>query len=85
MKLSSKCRLHRRRGKYVLMVYASQPLALEVNSSFAFLWEQLSGKDFAPGDVSALLQEHYGLEEDQAASETEGIIYLWESQQLVIP
>lgn len=85
MKLSPKCRLHRRRGKYVLMVYVSQPLALEVNDSFAFLWEQLSGKDFTPWDVSALLQEHYGLEEDRAASETEGIIHLWESQQLLIP
>lgn len=85
MKLSPKCRLHRRRGKYVLMVYVSQPFALEVNDSFAFLWEQLSGKEFTPGDVCALLQEHFGLEEDLALSETEGIIRLWESQQLVIP
>lgn len=85
MKLSPRCRLHRRRGRYTLMVYDSQPVALEVNETFAFLWEYFSGKEFTPGDVTALLEEHFGLESEVAAAETEGIIELWESQQLVIP
>ena len=85
MKLSPKCRLHRRRGKYTLMVYDSQPVALEVNETFAFLWEHFSGKEFTPEDVSALLVEHFGLETKVAAAETEGVIELWESQHLLIP
>ena len=85
MRLSPTCRLHFRRGRYTLMVYASQPVALEVNGSFAFLWERFSGKEFTPGEVSALLEEHFGLEPEVAAAETEGIIELWESQHLLIP
>lgn len=83
MKLSPLCRLHGRPGRYVLMVYISEPVALEVNDSFAFLWEQLSGKDFVLSDVSTLLEEHFDLEPDLARDEAERVIALWQNQHLM--
>ena len=83
MKLSPLCKLHGRPGRYVLMLYQSKPLALEVNDSFAFLWEQLYGKDFSIEDVSGLLVEHYDLEPSDASEEARKIVTLWEEQQLM--
>lgn len=83
MRLSALCRLHRMRGRDVLMIYQDRPLALEVNESFAFLWENLFGKDFTFEDVSALLQSHYGLEPSDAREEARKIVALWQEQQLM--
>ena len=83
MKLSPLCKLHGRPGRYVLMVYISEPVALEVNDSFAFLWERLSGKDFVLSDVRTLLEEHFALEPDLAREEAERVIALWQNQHLM--
>lgn len=71
------------RGRDVLMIYQDRPLALEVNESFAFLWKNLFGKDFTFEDVSALLQNHYGLEPSDAREEARKIVALWQEQQLM--
>lgn len=83
MRLSALCRLHRMRGRDVLMIYQDRPLALEVNESFAFLWKNLFGKDFTLEDVSALLQNHYGLDPSDALEEARKIVALWQEQQLM--
>ena len=71
------------RGRDVLMIYQDRPLALEVNESFAFLWKNLFGKDFTLEDVSALLQNQYGLEPSDAREEARKIVALWQEQQLM--
>ena len=83
MRLSPLCRLHRMRGRYVLMLYQDRPQALEVNESFAFLWKNLSGKDFSLEDVSGLLVDHYALEPADAEEEARKIVSLWEEEQLM--
>ena len=83
MRLSPLCKLHGRPGCYVLMVYISEPMALEVNDSFAFLWEQLSGKEFTLSDVSTLLEEKFELDPEVALKEAQQVIVLWRDSHLM--
>ena len=86
MKLLPETTLREVRGRHLLMIYrpgASGVMALEVNESFAFLWEHLAGKDFTPEDVAVLLQTHYQMPLEQARAETEKILRLWREEQLL--
>lgn len=85
MKLSRLCTLLEMRGKYLLLLPSADlrgQQALEVNRSFAFLWRTFEGKDFAAADVTAALQQEYGLAEEEAVRESDGIIALWNKWQL---
>ncbi|MBP3202061.1 MAG: PqqD family protein [Bacteroidales bacterium] len=85
MKLLDCCKLHRRRRQWTLMVYAGHIHALEVNESFAHLWQAFDGKEFTRSDVAAFLEGEYGLDEAEAREQAAQICDLWETQHLLMP
>lgn len=53
---------------------------LSLNESAAWLWEQVSGKEFTPEDLSALLQERYEVTADVALSDARKLAQSWIEQ-----
>ena len=85
MKLYEACKLHQGRGKWTLMVYGPHVRALEVNETFAVLWQHFYGKAFSEEDVQDYLVSFYGLSRSEACSETAQIVELWQTQELLLP
>lgn len=57
---------------------------LSLNSSAAFLWEKLQGKDFTQEDVVALLLDEYDVTEEKAAEAASFIIDKWIEQGVIV-
>ena len=85
MRLSPLCRLHHRRGRHILIDYSAAAVALDVNESFARLWQEFQGKDFTAEDISRFLCDAYGLDPAESAVQADSIIELWQKQKLLIP
>jgi len=56
---------------------------VRLNESAAFLWRSVAGRDFSVADLSALLQQEYGIDEAQARSDAESIASAWEKAGIV--
>lgn len=84
MRLFPSCKIHQHRGKWTLMVYGQTAKALEVNESFALLWEHFDGRDFSEEDLRTHLVTEYGLDDETAATQACAIIDLWKAQELLI-
>ncbi|WP_293899169.1 PqqD family protein [Sphingobacterium sp. UBA5670] len=54
-----------------------------LNSSAAWLWEQLKGKDFNIDDIVELLCENYDVNADQAKSDAEILLQDFQKQGLL--
>ena len=50
---------------------------LSLNESAAWLWEQVSGKEFTPETLSALLQERYEVTPEQALADAVKLAGIW--------
>ena len=50
---------------------------ISLNSSAAYLWKSVEGKEFTPEDLKDLLLEKYEVEEDVAAKDAEKIARTW--------
>ena len=50
---------------------------ISLNSSAAYLWESVEGRDFTAGDLKQLLLDRYEVEEDIAARDAEAIARTW--------
>ena len=50
---------------------------ISLNSSAAYLWKSIEGKEFTPEDLKNLLLEKYEVEEDIAARDAENIARTW--------
>lgn len=85
MRLLAGCKLHHKRGKWTLMVYSGSVQALNVNESFAILWQQFEGKDFSPEDLAAFLVAEYGLGAGEARTQAAKIVELWKEAHLLTP
>ncbi len=84
MKLSGHCRLHKSRGKHVLIMYGRSTHALEVNESFAHIWRHFSALEFTEADVASFLESTYNLDAAKAEREASQIIGLWQEHQMII-
>ena len=50
---------------------------ISLNSTAAFLWENVEGKDFTVEDLTKLLTDNYEVEEERAASDAAAIAAKW--------
>lgn len=54
------------------------------NSSAAFLWQSVEGKEFTAEDLAALLEGEYGLNHDYALSEANKTVEFWGNAGLIV-
>lgn len=50
---------------------------LSLNSSAAYLWESVTGKEFTVEDLSKLLTEKYDVSADKAAEDAAKVAEIW--------
>ena len=50
---------------------------ISLNSTAAFLWENIEGKDFTVKDLTKLLTDNYEVEEERAAADAAAIAAKW--------
>ena len=50
---------------------------ISLNSTAAFLWENIEGKDFTVEDLTKLLTDNYEVEEERAAADAAAIAAKW--------
>lgn len=53
---------------------------LSLNTSAAWLWEQVKGKDFTVEDLATLLQEKYDVSADVALADSQKLADSWKEQ-----
>ena len=56
---------------------------ISLNSSAAYLWESVEGKDFSVQDLADLLVERYGIEMDTAVADSEALVAKWREAGLL--
>ena len=56
---------------------------ISMNSTAAFLWEALQGKEFEVKDVKQLLLDEYGIDDATAARDSEAIVLKWKEAGLI--
>ncbi|MBQ9583655.1 MAG: PqqD family protein [Bacteroidales bacterium] len=56
---------------------------LSLNDSAAYLWEQVSGRDFTAEDMVALLVDHYDVDRQRAAVDVEKLLEVWNREGVV--
>ena len=84
MRLIDLCTLRDVRDKKVLLVFGNgDSRFLEVNESFALLWERLQERSFTEEDVVGILMETYGLDETSARKEAADVVTLWQQHHLL--
>ncbi len=52
---------------------------ISLNSTAAFLWEQLAGKDFTTAEMAQLLVDEYDIDMELALKDSESLCKAWES------
>ena len=50
---------------------------ISLNSTAAFLWKQLVGKDFTVEDMATLLVEEYGIDMELALKDSKALCQAW--------
>ncbi|MBR4167712.1 MAG: PqqD family protein [Bacteroidales bacterium] len=50
---------------------------ISLNSTAAFLWENVEGKDFTVEDLTKLLTDNYEVEEERASADAAAIAAKW--------
>ena len=56
---------------------------LTLNGSAAYLWEQLTGRDFTAQDMASLLQEKYEVGAERALDDAGKLLDVWKEQGVV--
>lgn len=51
---------------------------ISLNSTAAYLWESLSGKEFTIEDMAGLLVEKYGIDMELALKDSENLCKAWQ-------
>lgn len=85
MRLTDEAILRESRGKLILLVFKNKDTkAMEVNESFAFLWNYFQGKVFSLPDIADTLSKEYDLDSETAMSEAHGVVSLWREKNLLV-
>jgi len=53
---------------------------LSLNESAAYLWQEVSGKEFTKEDLVKLLLDKYDVSEERAAADVDKLIAIWLEQ-----
>lgn len=56
---------------------------ISLNSSAAYLWESVEGRDFSVQDLADLLVERYGIEMETAVTDSEALVVKWREAGLL--
>lgn len=56
---------------------------VSMNATSAYLWDKLSGKDFAAQDMAGLLTERYDVDAQTALADAESLIAAWQKAGLL--
>ena len=56
---------------------------LSLNGSAAYLWEQLSGKEFSENDAVKVLTDKYDVTEERALEDVKKLLEEWKKQGVV--
>lgn len=56
---------------------------VSMNATSAYLWDKLSGKDFAAQDMAGLLTERYDVDAQTALTDAESLISAWQKAGLL--
>ena len=84
MRLIDEAILKESRGKLILLVFDKNGTrAMEVNESFAFLWNKFSGTDFTAEDLASALVEEYGIDPESASVDALSTISIWKDSLLL--
>lgn len=78
----------RRLGKEYMVIPEGAKLVnfnkmVSFNSSAAYLWESVGGKDFTASDLAGLLMDKYGIDESIASTDAASIAAKWLEEGLV--
>lgn len=57
---------------------------LSLNESAAYLWEQVTGKEFTREDLVKLLLDRYEVTEEQATEDVEKLLAVWVKEGVVV-
>ena len=84
MRLTDEAILRESRGKLILLVFNNKGTrAMEVNESFAFLWNKFSGTDFSTEDLASALVEEYEIDPESASVDASSTISIWKDSLLL--
>lgn len=84
MRLIDEAILKESRGKLILLVFDKNGTrAMEVNESFAFLWNKFSGTDFSTEDLASALVEEYEIDPESASVDALSTISIWRDSLLL--
>ena len=84
MRLTDEAILRESRGKLILLVFNNKGTrAMEVNDSFAFLWNKFSDIDFSVEDLASALVEEYGIDAEAAQIDASQTVSIWRESSLL--
>ena len=84
MRLTDEAILKESRGKLILLVFENKGTrAMEVNESFAFLWNKFDGIDFTVEDLALALVEEYGIDPESAQADASQTVSIWKESSLL--
>lgn len=85
MRLTDEAILRESRGKLILLVFNNKGTrAMEVNESFAFLWNKFSDIDFSVEDLASALVEEYGIDPEAAQADASQTVSIWKESSLLM-
>lgn len=56
---------------------------VSLNSTAAWLWEQVAGKEFTEHTLADLITEHYGIDKTTARQDARDLVALWAKAGLI--
>ena len=56
---------------------------ISLNSTAAFLWKNLEGKDFTEKEMAALLVAEYGIDRELATKDSDNLCKIWKETGIV--
>ena len=56
---------------------------ISLNTTAAYLWEALTGKDFTTEDMAGLLVERYGIDMELALKDSENLCNAWKDAGVI--
>lgn len=79
--------LRRMCGEYVVTADSLELInfnkLVTLNDSAAYLWQEMENKDFSVEDLSELLVEHYGIDNERALSDAVNICEAWQKAGVI--
>lgn len=89
MKLKKDCCMHTVAGENIIIRSGATETDLTnvvvFNPTAAWLWRQMEGKEFAAGEVPALLEAHYEVNADTAVADAAAWLKALEQNNLLVP